>query len=136
MSIAKRKMGFGKKYIGVQVSDELITEQSGIRSVKEMVEQMLTAGQSLTEFRNAELENFQPTDYDDLQHETYEEIKRYEGDMVEEEQNIKRRMRFYEEKKVQSNTENEEQLEQRKEEIPISRQSEEVKISQEKQVEA
>lgn len=72
---------------GVEMSDELITEQTGYRSTKQIVEGMILAGQRLEDYRHGRLDEFLEENYQ-------EPIERYERDPVEEEADIVRKLRY------------------------------------------
>jgi hypothetical protein len=57
---------FEKYFEPVEVSQEVITEQTGFRSTKEIVESMVMAGQRLSDYRHGILDNY-AEDYDEEQ---------------------------------------------------------------------
>lgn len=73
-----------------KMSDELITEQTGYRTTKQIVEGMLLAGERLNDYRHSELDNYDEDD-DDL-----EARFAYERDRVEELESIQRTIRYRE----------------------------------------
>jgi len=78
----------------IEMSAELIAEQTGWMTNKELVERMVLAGERLDDFRHSQLDNYDE-DYDDVQ----SARKAYEEDPVELAEELKS-MRFREPKKI------------------------------------
>lgn len=80
-------------YVGVELSDELVTEQAGYRTTHEIVEGMLRNGERLEAYRLGQLDNY----YDDesLDDDQYPE-SRYDDDPVDIRESVVKRMRFKE----------------------------------------
>jgi hypothetical protein len=78
----------------VKMDDELITEQTGYRTTKEIVEGMVMAGERLSDYRHGELDNFDE-EYDEKQ----EPAQVYENDPVELENAVQRNVMRYRGKK-------------------------------------
>jgi hypothetical protein len=96
----------------VEVDDELITEQTGYRTTKEIVEGMVMAGQRLSDYRHGILDNFDE-DYDDEQ----DPAVVYENDPVELKDAVQRNVMRYRGKKkevpdVEEETEGDEMQQQ------------------------
>jgi len=84
-----------KEYAPVPMSKELITEQTGYRTTKEIVEGMVLAGQRLSDYRHGMLDNFDE-EYDESQ----EANEVYMDDPVDIQNAVERNvMRFRGEKK-------------------------------------
>ena len=78
----------------VKMSDLLITEQTGYRTTKEIVEGMTLAGQRLNDYRHGMLDN-----YDEEYDESQEAETPYEVDPVVLGEKVLRRMRYKNENK-------------------------------------
>ena len=100
----------------IRMSEELITEQTGYRTTKEIVEGMVLAGQRLSDYRHGILDNFDE-EYD----ETQDTAVVYEKDPVDLQNLLEaRHVRYRGEKKEVSDnlTENVEEKEEPKEVKP------------------
>ena len=90
------------EFPAVEVSDELITEQTGYRSTKEIVEGMVLAGQRLSDYRHGMLDNFDE-EYDESQEPAYP----YEVDPVDIQDAVERRQVRYRTQKEEVSDDNE-----------------------------
>ena len=98
-------------FMPVIMSSELITEQTGYRSTKEIVEGMVLAGQRLSDYRHGILDNMDE-EYDEEQ----EAASPYENDPVDLQSAVEQSvMRF----KAENKGVNEKEEVKNEEEIPV-----------------
>ena len=104
---------YGKKhdYQPVTMSQELITEQTGYRTTKEIVEGMVLAGQRLSDYRHGMLDNMSE-DYDEEQ----DAIETYMDDPVDLQNAVETRVMRYRAEKEEV-TEKEESPKEEKPEV-------------------